>query len=74
MACLERLQVCRVVSPLAAPTARTPRSLLVSDFFKHHTQQLAAAAQVGDAKAIRRTKITEGMRMMKSVRRADGSA
>ena len=43
-------------------------------FFKHHTQQLAAAAQVGDAKAIRR-KVTEGkMRMMKSVRRAGGSA
>ena len=27
-------------------------------FFVHHTQQLAAAAQVGDAKAIRR-KITQ---------------
>ena len=43
-------------------------------FFKHHTQQLAAAAQVGDAKAIRR-KITEiKMRLMKSAHRAGGSA
>ena len=43
-------------------------------FFKHHTQQLAAAAQVGDAKAIRR-KITElKMRLMKQVRRANGPA
>ena len=42
MACLERLQVCRVVSPLAAPTARTPRSLLVSDEVTH-TQEPAAA-------------------------------
>ena len=33
-------------------------STSVKSFFVHHTQQLAAAAQVGDAKGIRK-KITE---------------
>ena len=43
------------------------RTLHVStkSFFVHHTQQLAAAAQVGDAKGIRK-KITEmKMRLIK---------
>ena len=43
-------------------------------FFKHHTQQLAAAAQVGDAKGIRR-KITQmKIRLMKDVLKAGGRA
>ena len=41
---------------------------------KHHTQQLAAAAQVGDAKGIRR-KITQmKIRLMKDVLKAGGRA
>ena len=40
-------------------------STSAKSFFVHHTQQLAAAAQVGDAKGIRK-KITEmKMRLMK---------
>jgi hypothetical protein len=43
-----------------------------TSFYVHHVQQLAAAAQVGDAKAIRR-KITEHkMRLMKEARKASG--
>ena len=43
-------------------------------FFVHHTQQLSAAAQVGDAKAIRR-KITElKMRLIKGALNARGRA
>jgi hypothetical protein len=41
-------------------------------FFVHHTQQLAAAAQVGDAKGIRK-KITEmKMRLIKDALKATG--
>ena len=43
-----------------------------TSFYVHHVQQLAAAAQVGDAKAIRR-KITEHkMRLMKVALKAGG--
>ena len=42
-------------------------STSAKSFFVHHTQQLAAAAQVGDAKGIRK-KITEmKMRLIKDV-------
>ena len=45
-----------------------------TSFYVHHVQQLAAAAQVGDAKAIRR-KITEHkMRLMKVALKAGGGA
>ena len=37
-------------------------------FFTHHVQQLAAAAQVGDAKAIRAKITAEKMRVMKKIR------
>ena len=43
-------------------------------FFKHHTQQLSAAAQVGDAKAIRRKISQEKMSLMKATLRAAGRA
>ena len=43
-------------------------------FFVHHTQQLSAAAQVGDAKAIRRKITAEKMRFMKGALKAGGRA
>ena len=43
----------------------TSRSTSAKSFFVHHTQQLAAAAQVGDAKGIRK-KITEMKMRLKS--------
>ena len=43
-------------------------------FYTHHTQQLAAAAQVGDAKAIRRKIAEEKMSLIKKARRAGGPA
>ena len=43
-------------------------------FFVHHTQQLSAAAQVGDAKAIRRKITAEKMRLMKGALKAGGRA
>ena len=46
----------------------------VRSFYVHHTQQLAAAAQVGDAKAMRRKIAFEKMSLMKRARRAGGSA
>ena len=45
-----------------------------TSFFVHHTQQLAAAAQVGDAKAIRRKITQEKMLLMKRAARASGRA
>ena len=45
-----------------------------TSFFKHHTQQLAAAAQVGDAKAIRRKITAKKMRLMKGAIHAGGRA
>ena len=48
------------------------KTLPVKSFFVHHTQQLAAAAQVGDAKGIRK-KITEmKMRLIKDALKATG--
>ena len=44
-------------APYTEGRARAPLTSAKS-FFVHHTQQLAAAAQVGDAKGIRK-KITE---------------
>jgi len=41
-----------------APSTNGGSSTSAKSFFVHHTQQLAAAAQVGDAKGIRK-KITE---------------
>jgi hypothetical protein len=38
-------------------------STSAKSFFVHHTQQLAAAAQVGDAKGIRKKNITDQMKM-----------
>jgi hypothetical protein len=47
-------------------------STSAKSFFVHHTQQLAAAAQVGDAKGIRK-KITEmKMRLIKVALKATG--
>ncbi len=47
-------------------------STSAKSFFVHHTQQLAAAAQVGDAKGIRK-KITEmKMRLIKDALKATG--
>jgi hypothetical protein len=47
-------------------------STSTKSFFVHHTQQLAAAAQVGDAKGIRK-KITEmKMRLIKDALKATG--
>ena len=47
-------------------------STIAKSFFVHHTQQLAAAAQVGDAKGIRK-KITEmKMRLIKVALKATG--
>ena len=43
-------------------------------YFVHHTQQLAAAAQVGDAKAMRRKLIHEKMRIMQRSSAAGGRA
>jgi hypothetical protein len=43
-------------------------------FFSHHVQQLAAAAQVGDAKAIRAKITAEKMRVMKKIRKHGASA
>ena len=40
----------------------------VRSFYKHHTQQLAAAAQVGDAKAIRLKITHEKMCLMKALK------
>ena len=40
----------------------------VRSFYKHHTQQLAAAAQVGDAKAIRLKITHEKMRLLKALK------
>ena len=62
-----------------APRARQHRlrrlggsSTSAKSFFVHHTQQLAAAAQVGDAKGIRK-KITEmKMRLIKDALKATG--
>ena len=45
-----------------------------TSFFVHHTQQLAAAAQVGDAKAIRRKITQEKMLLMKRAAKAGGRA
>ena len=45
-----------------------------TSFFVHHTQQLAAAAQVGDAKAIRRKITQEKMLLMKRAAKAVGRA
>ena len=51
-------------APLSSTSAKS--------FFVHHTQQLAAAAQVGDAKGIRK-KITEmKMRLIKDALKATG--
>ena len=48
-----------------APSTYGGSSTSAKSFFVHHTQQLAAAAQVGDAKGIRK-KITEmKMRLIK---------
>jgi len=69
----------RFISRLAARTKRGGgrdgtqygRSRLsAKSFFVHHTQQISAAAQVGDAKAIRRKITAEKMRLMKSARKA----
>ena len=50
----------------------TLSSTSAKSFFVHHTQQLAAAAQVGDAKGIRK-KITEmKMRLIKDALKATG--
>ena len=47
-------------------------STSAKSFFVHHTQQLSAAAQVGDAKGIRK-KITEmKMRLIKDALKATG--
>ena len=46
----------------------------VRSFFVHHTQQLSAAAQVGDAKAIRRAITSEKMSIMKRAVKAGGWA
>ena len=43
-------------------------------FFSHHVQQLAAAAQVGDAKAIRAKITAEKMWVMKKIRKHGASA
>ena len=43
-------------------------------YFVHHTQQLAAAAQVGDAKAMRRKLIHEKMHIMQRSSVAGGRA
>ena len=76
---------CSVTVPNAQPRNAVPErserlpkpgtaSLGARSFFKHHTQQLAAAAQVGDAKGIRR-KITQmKIRLMKDVLKAGGRA
>ena len=45
----------------------------VRSFYKHHTQQLSAAAQVGDAKAIR-LKITHNKMRLFKVLKAGGRA
>ena len=45
-----------------------------TSFFVHHTQQLSAAAQVGDAKAIRRAITSEKMSIMKRAVKAGGWA
>ena len=43
-------------------------------FFVHHTQQLAAAAQVGDAKGIRRAITESKMRLIKGALKAGARA
>jgi hypothetical protein len=54
------------------PTVYGGSSTSAKSFFVHHTQQLAAAAQVGDAKGIRK-KITEmKMRLIKDALKATG--
>ena len=45
-----------------------------TSFFVHHTQQLSAAAQVGDAKAIRRKITSEKMHVMRCSSAAGGQA
>ena len=57
----------------AGHTAQEKQRLLavcasVRSFYKHHTQQLAAAAQVGDAKAIRLKITHEKMCLMKALK------
>ena len=55
-----------------APSTEGRSSTSAKSFFVHHTQQLAAAAQVGDAKGIRK-KITEmKMRLIKVALKATG--
>jgi hypothetical protein len=55
-----------------APSTEGRTSTSAKSFFVHHTQQLAAAAQVGDAKGIR-NKITEmRMRLIKDALKATG--
>ena len=45
-----------------------------TSFFVHHTQRLAAAAQVGDAKAIRRKITLLKMGLLKKARMTNGGA
>ena len=45
-----------------------------TSFYVHHVHQLAAAAQVGDAKAIRRAITSEKMSIMKRAVKAGGWA
>ena len=45
-----------------------------TSFFVHHTQQLSVAAQVGDAKAIRRKVTALKMRLIKGALNANGRA
>jgi hypothetical protein len=55
-----------------APSTEGRGARAAKSFFVHHTQQLAAAAQVGDAKGIRK-KITEmKMRLIKDALKATG--
>ena len=63
---LDAMAAAAMHAPVAAPPPARARDGTVygrsrtsaKSFFKHHTQQLAAAAQVGDAKAIRRADCT----------------
>ena len=45
-----------------------------TSFFVHHTQQLAAAAQVGNAKAIRSEITKQKMHLHKKARKASGGS
>ena len=47
-------------------------STSAKSFFVHHTQLLAAAAQVGDAKGIRKEVTEKKMRLLKDALKATG--